>query len=433
MKHKDSEDFSEIQINSAQELKKIKTAHHLQQETARATDRLAPKPFVQEFSGLRNLARTLVFVLSVISIATAIAFFYYKFVASVGVLAGAIMAICILLAVELGKNELFNIAFKRFFTYGMEQITYVLFAGAGVFLAGSFYTSLEGAKEAYLNVDKSVILLDSQHETHTDSVRKTYQNRIEQSRGDLNEFRKSVTWQGQINIYDPNVANNLRTYQQRIEKLEKDRDALLKSTQNNHNTQRSETAKAQGFNVSFWVIFASITEILLIVCSWFLNWFDYKTATEPHILTANSGLQNLFANVQRFAPILTRPIKDLANAPKTWQVLNQDLTQDLLSQNQDLKQDLTQDLTKKKIGFMASRQDLAQHLPPTLEQALAQGFTDTRLLTKHYGVNINTVSEARKDCQNKNAPSTAPTRTPTRTPNPTLDLFASLEKKEKFN
>ncbi len=410
MIYKDRQDNREIQTPPEKKLniKKLETARWVQQETDRSIEKLAEKPFAQEFKPLKRLAHILLWVLSVVSIVTAISYFYYRFADNVGKEVAILLALLLLTGIEAGKNQTFDIAFTRAYSKGFSEVTAILFLGAGVFLAGSVYTSLEGAKEAYIHIDRTAQQQEAQHTTRTDSTRLAYQTRIEQTRQDLNEFRKSVSWQGQINIYDKNVADNIRAYQDRIAKFERDRDQLIKTATANHTTQREETARTQGFNIWFWVIFAGITEALLILCNWFLIWYAYHTAEDPKKFRdkETNAWHEAIQILTSHAPNI---FKDLLNSPqdlpKTYQVLNQDLQQDLPKKpigftagKQDLPQDLQQDLPQDL------PQDLQQDLPATLEEAYRQGITDTRILSKAYKKNFSTLSKVRKKVEGREAP-----------------------------
>ncbi len=384
------------------ELKKMKRAQWLSARTTKATERLSPKPFAEEFSGLKNIAFALLYGLSIVSIVTAISFFYFKLVENIGVYPAIGLSILILTGLELLKNALFELAFERTYIYGLGQWQFILFFSAFLMLGGSVYTSLQGAKEAYISLDKTQASQDITHSKKTDSLRTVFQKRIEQERADLNGFRKSVTWQGQINIYDANVVKNINAYQDRIDGFEKEKGRLLHQTSKTHDTQREETAQTAGFNIGFWVTFAGITEVLIVLCNWFLVWYDHQTKQEPELLTGQIPLQNIFKNLQAFAPILTQQPEVLSQyLPVLQQVLTkpqQVLLQEFTSQNQVLAQDLS---NKTPIGFERKPQDLPNNLPATLGQAIQQGITDTRILTKAYGVNINTVHQTRqalKEC-----------------------------------
>jgi hypothetical protein len=403
------------------------------------------KSFGERFYYAYCFCYYLTYALALVSIGNAVGFFVGKF-ESAGLPIAITIGLVITFLLEYAKTNLFfNNAVIGFYATGRTQTNFVLFGLFLLCLGASIYTSVLGAGELVKYFDKRQASTDQantqteeqtrqtftrqsekaerEHKAHIASLKTEYATKIATEQQGLTEYKYSVTWEGKINMHNPTTAYTITSYQQRISELQK---SLQKELDTANLAYQAKTAQASTTQKeaqdrikkqyekttnknqeSFWNWFylalfvAGATEALIIVCNWFVIYFQYYISIkEPAQVLgiAQTPMQQLAGTFQSFLYHFTMGKQVL---PNTSQVLP--------NTSQDLHQVLPQHLPKNKIGFNRDKQDLPEgYKPPlTLKEALQEGIIkDTRLLTKIYGVNINQVSEARQALKETTPPKT---------------------------
>lgn len=445
--YKDKTDFSEIQTHPEKKDKEILMQEKLYNIYEQSKNDFIKKSFGERYYSVYWFACYGFYFFAFLSIANAVGFFYGKMYLVTGVYVALLLALLGTSLIEFLKALFFNLACKSFYKEKISTIEKsVLSLLFGVLLVVSIFTSIWGAEEVVQMIDtrqaRQEQTTESQRQTHhlayqrqmaeaekthlayIASLKADYAKRIQAEQNGLAEYKQSVTWEGKINIHNPANAYNINAYQTRISELQA---SLQKEIDLAHRAHKAKTDKADKqeaeakahidlsyqkrtqansqshtYYLWFWVSIAGVTEVLIMLCSWFeVHYKYYLVIAEPKkVGLAKSPMENLADSFKSFLYLMLG---------------RQDLPQHLKQDLQDLKQDLPQHLPQNNMGFEVGKKKKKQDLPEgyqppaTLEQALKEGIIeDPRILTAIYKININTLTEARKALQ-KEAPSTRAT------------------------
>lgn len=383
---------------------RIQNARWVAAETEKAQELYAKKPFALDWFALKVIALGIVWLCSPVSVVTGVGYPYYNMVEGLGVYVALIIAVGLMVLGEALKGFLTWRCVVEFYKTGFTLAFGVLLLASVCTIAFSVYTSLLGTEEVYLHFDKKTESIDAEHKDKTDSLRKVYQKRIDSEKQALQDYRKSVMWQGTINIYDPSVRQTLATYEARIDTLMKEKSNLLRSTEGAHKTLRKENAERMGYNLNFYIRLSAIIEGLLIIAEWFLAWYAYRVLKEKQELSGDmSEEEDLIQYFQMLIPALLQGrLQGLQNLPfNIMQVQNQELQeqQSRLARNPiGFHQEKTQDLQEKvepksrdASPTPTARQEKKLDLQG-LHDAIVRGELHTPKLINQYSANINYVN-----------------------------------------
>lgn len=249
-------------------------SEHFQQfGKTRLFDRLqkkfTPKPYYQQYRTLRAVVLGASFLFHLLSAATAAALvflFIGKLIPSPAL--AAVVTLAALAGLEMAKRETSG----RFFNDALQFGKYSpgLLAVVLGLSAASIACSYFGAERAVKELTPPPALVSA------DTVTAPIRAQIAAIDGQINDAKRN-TWQGKV------TSRAQRT----IERLTRQREALTAEmirqqtrtdTRNDATEQQHTTtteANAQGF-----ALFTLSSEILLIVCLWFLAYYDYRSLAE---------------------------------------------------------------------------------------------------------------------------------------------------------
>jgi len=135
------------------------------------------------------------------------------------------------------------------------------------------YTSTEGAKEfTRRQTDKSE-MIRGKYAGETENLTALVQSQMDAEKKSLDDFKRSVSWKGKINMAEKNTAYTIASHKRRLEKLQSEKEKSLATLdaglQSDLNGNATKTAKDSG-NM-FWASLA--VELAGILCIWFVFFY----------------------------------------------------------------------------------------------------------------------------------------------------------------
>ncbi len=285
--------YNKFMQNLREIYENVLETNKFQKQVEKAKKEFEVKPFVQEFFRLNNFVKILKPALNFISVLLAFGFLYYQFSTNLNEYVSAGLAVMLLVFLEIAKNEILQIAFYRTYTARFDSLQSTLLLFSLAILAGSAYTSIKGAEEMYLHLDRSKTVLDIGHASKKDSVLNHYATEINAEKKALEDFKNSVSWEGKINIYNPTTSKKIENHESRIMALAKERKEALERHDALAESQKTNLHEKTGFNIMFWVAISGINEILILLCIWFGIWYQYRVDRESAIFSPASQKMTL--------------------------------------------------------------------------------------------------------------------------------------------
>ena len=239
----------------------------------RLFDRLAqkfkPKPYFKQYRTLQRVVLGASFLFHVLSAATAAALIYLfigKLIPSD--LAAGVVTLAALVALEISKRETSGRFFHDVLQFGKFSpgLLAVVLALAAVSTTCSYF----GAERAVLEFTPPPTL------TSSDSVTAPLRASLAGIDQQINDARKT-TWKGKT------TTRSQRT----IERLTKQKETILaemvrqqqRIDGKNDATETKHTATTET-NATGFAAFTLCSELLLIVCLWYLQFYDYRSFAE---------------------------------------------------------------------------------------------------------------------------------------------------------
>jgi hypothetical protein len=427
-KNKIYNNFHNQKINYMQEILDEKARIEAQERKMRAIhQRTKERPIYERYEAVRLTGIYGTIFTFLVSFGTGIAFFYYLFLPSMYWQIAVGLAVGVGLFVEVMRTFIFDAFWRVWFEEKRVSVPLrIIGFWALVFLAISFTTSMYGAKWSYEDFDRGAQQEKASHKLDLASLRKKYDDRIaaetrayqsdatlstNQKRVDaekkaLADFKASITWQGAINISDPQVAGNISAFNNRItaleaeniryaksrqaqyentlKRIEAERDGTITTETKDHELAYGQARAKTEFNTWVWVVIAIIVEFFALAFAWLPYWYYYYCAKVMDLLNPLAqGLESQYAKAYKTLGqyLQYHLLGSGQDFPNTYQVLNQ-----------EKGQDLKQDLPKKAPGFEVGK----SKMPETLEEALLKGIKDTRVLTSQYNVNPAMIAQAKE-------------------------------------
>jgi hypothetical protein len=235
----------------------------------RLQNKFTPKPYYYQYRTLRAVVLGASFLFHLLSAATAAALvflFVGKLIPSQ--LAAGAVTLTALAALELSKRETSGRFFHDALQFGKLSpgLLVVVLALAAVSTACSFF----GAERAVRALTPPPDLLAA------DTVTAPVREQIAAIDGQIADAQKN-TWQGKLTT----------RAQKTVERLTRQREALTNElirqqtrTDTRNDATETEHATTTEANASGFALFTLCSEVLLILCLWFLQYYDYRAFAE---------------------------------------------------------------------------------------------------------------------------------------------------------
>ena len=367
--------------NLRNSLQKVFEQKKSAEQLMRAKEKFAFKTFREQYNSLKNVIRWGRILFHIFSILTAITFLYLLFNPFIKI---PVISVCIssfiLLFWEYAKS---NILEQGFYSYYKGRPSIVLPIIATLMLTGSVFTSLQGTKSYVEMNDTSVQAFKDITKSEGDSIERYYYTRIEAVKEEMNDFKESVKWKGKINIYDGLIKSTLERYNKEItffsEKLGKDKEKHRKHV----GKEIGKLEKESVFNLYSFIILSGINELLIVICTWFLVFYEYKLVRESEI----------------FEPTETYELDSLAINQLVKLVKRSGPNQYLISNEKNIQNPIgfkAATVAPNYPGVTGQNSDFDQ-VPRDIVQAIKSGIKDPRFLMKTYKLNVIQVNQYLKE------------------------------------
>lgn len=366
-------------------IQKFFEAKEQKQILAQAKGRFEYKPFYMEYKGLYRTAKYGRWLFHAFSIATGLTFLALLINSGLSLFYVSLAFAGLLLAFwEAGKTSILEKAFTSYFRNEKKAPLALSVLGL-LFLIGSVFCSIEGAKSFYQMSDKAVQELEALHQMQTDSIRQAYGIKIDtiDSRIAKMESYKPTRWGG---LLSPSELQQIKNYQGQIERLENKRESELQALADSQRKEAQALEAKTGFNTWGFAVLAGINEALILLIAWFLVYYDYRTAQESEAITTPP--------ISFDVPTIERLLHMVAIDSGTEQLL-------LNSYGAKGKSSIGFQTQRPASAATENRQNLGESgesplatAPTDLMTDISNGVRDFRYLMRKHRVNVLTVKEA---------------------------------------
>lgn len=315
------------------------------------------------------------------------------------------------LLLEFTKNYLLRVSITDLYNSNKSGQYIIILA---LCLAGlSIYVSLQGAKTAHQKMDKRLVTMEETQKSERNSALSNYDTQITQKKAERDEYKKSVSWQGKIDMSNKKVANIIEGYEKEIKSLEDDKRNGLALLDGTHKKDMNNESESQGFNSRIILIIVGVIELLILIFNWFPIHYRAMVKRQYESLSPTPASEQTFSleDIQHLAQsgyFYNQHLQPTLN-PSMVQQMNQHLAQTQESSDATVGQGYIPratsvagfkvGLNKENQGMGKGNQEISRVEPNIqgLYEALKNGIVDTRLLCKTYRVNVPQVNKARQD------------------------------------
>ena len=238
------------------------------------------KPFALEYYVLYQLGKFGGLFFGLFSSATGFFLLHKQFGTALGNILASVFAVVILVIIELTKSTLIDLAFTSIYKVGIRVLNMVLLFVAIAFFSLSVFLSVSGAGELYKELDKTKSNFTKKIDNTEANIKANYNLKISNLERQLADFKKSVTWQGNINIYEPTTAKTITHYQNQIAEMQKEKQKELDKISKKGGADLKEIETQSEFNLYFWLAISCTNEVLILVCFWFLCFYHAQADKE---------------------------------------------------------------------------------------------------------------------------------------------------------
>lgn len=369
--------------NSIQKFFEIKEQKEI---VTQAKQRFEYKPFYMAYRQLFQTAKYGRGLFHLFSISTGLTFLALLIDAALNLFPLSLLLAGLLLAFwEVGKTVILTNLFIAYYGSNGKKIPYALSAIGAIFLAGSVFCSIEGAKSFYQANDTQTIRLQALHTIQADSLNGIYtvQTKAIDARIKDIEANKPKRWGGLLSASENKQILN---YQNQIDRLEQEQGKAMAGLKEVQEKQLLESNSKVSFNVWAFATLTGINEALILLIAWFLVFYDYQTAIESEAL-ASPPMEFSLQSVQKL-------IETIAIASSGEQVL-------LASGNGKGQNSIGFHVQGSASAASANRQDSGKNAvngsasaATDLMTDISNGIRDFRYLMHKHKVNVLTVKEA---------------------------------------
>lgn len=253
----------------------------------------------------------------------------------------------------------------------------------------SVFLSVNGAKELYQHLNQSTIHLQKIHHFQSDSLQKYFDKKILAEKQDFSDFKKSVSWQGKINISDATTAKTLQSFTAKIDSLEADKRKAIQENLLLAKNQSQTLQQNNGFNLAFWFWLALLVEGLIIFSLWFGVWYAWKVSQESEVFGQSQNFQTNLQSIQALTKLV------LLNTSQVLPLKNTNDLSFLASIEQDNLLEISSKNQENNPSSIAKIPSIEKDYSGLI-QDLKNGISDARYLTNKHSVNIPTLNKYRE-------------------------------------
>lgn len=263
----------------------------------RLQDKYKAKPYEERRKNIYLLSQIISYFCNSIAIVASASFvfaFLYSLVVKVlpyPVYVAGIISCSMLFLIEFGKREIVPDFFKDVFQYGFKGNYIIRIAAMVGLISISTLFSYKGGHEFV-----ALVMSEPQYiaptEKSSKDIQERYKSQKEQATRNAEAYKKTRTWQGKLSDADgkqyQKLLDKITTLSEQenkeIQAIQIDNrktvDALRKDfevAKNAYSTKLEQ--RGTGFS-----LFSIVGELIFILCIWFMERFDYKTATQYAVI-----------------------------------------------------------------------------------------------------------------------------------------------------
>ena len=205
-------------------------------------------------------------------------------------------ALCVLVFIEVLKRVTVPEFFKDVFQYGFKGSYYTRLVAIVALVSVSTYFSYRGGHEFV-----EIVLNEPTYEAPTEKTAQDIQNRYKSKIADAKKtaeiYRNSKLWRGRLSDKDAReykkLADNVALLESQenaeIQAMENDNREARKLARADYESTKLEYKARLKKRGSGFAGFSIFGELLFILFVWFMERYDYKTATQYAVLAAEAA------------------------------------------------------------------------------------------------------------------------------------------------
>lgn len=342
-------DYAEILKKNKETFQFISEIEKDVREEDNAEKFMSEKTYSKDNKELKAVAIFTSYFTSLFSIASGLYFLYSTFLLILYFdILSWIVSIVLLVLLERTKHISTGKSLELYYR-NHTPIAYFLFVFILICLSTLF--SIKGVEAFYSQVmhEKPIII-------NTNNIAKEYETRIREIEKQRKEFTNSISWQGQINIYDAQVRNSLANFDTQISKLREEKNKATQKADTQNNNTQTENKSKHITSVLYLIAIFGLNEFFCMLSLWYIAHYRYMVNKQKKQREALLNLQNLSSttketvNVSEQKPIIVEKTVSVSKPkPISFQfTTSKPIVADELKKNNE---DLNKNELKPQMGF----------------------------------------------------------------------------------
>lgn len=279
-------DYAEILKKNKETFQFISEIEKDVREEDNAEKFMSEKTYSKDNKELKAVAIFTSYFTSLFSIASGLYFLYSTFLLILYFdILSWIVSIVLLVLLERTKHISTGKSLELYYR-NHTPIAYFLFVFILICLSTLF--SIKGVEAFYSQVmhEKPIII-------NTNNIAKEYETRIREIEKQRKEFTNSISWQGQINIYDAQVRNSLANFDTQISKLREEKNKATQKADTQNNNTQTENKSKHITSVLYLIAIFGLNEFFCMLSLWYIAHYRYMVNKQKKQREALLNLQNL--------------------------------------------------------------------------------------------------------------------------------------------
>lgn len=254
------------------------------------------KPFQERFNNLRWATIIISMLCHFLAIIASSTFIYSKIIAIIrnfqySMIIAGIISFVVLCIIEILKRDITQKLFQDFYQFGTKYNYTWRMLLVILLISTSTLFSYYGGFDVVQTISTPPSYIEPAKQ-NTQQIKSDYTISIQKAKDNAESFKQSRTWKGKLSEQDAkrysSMLHNIEALQQqmlnRIATVEnQNREDIIQSKIEfeKKSNQFNDTVRQKGSGLAHISI---IGELLLILCLWFLEFFDFRTISQYAIL-----------------------------------------------------------------------------------------------------------------------------------------------------
>ena len=368
-----------IEIPDSNEFEKQSDKFHETRMAKRLHDKFRNKPFQERFKSVFIASHVASYFCNVYSILSASTFVFFYICGSFSMLpyswlfAGVVTAI-VLLLIEITQRALAPMLIKDWMQYGWQAHFAGMFCAIGVLSVFSVFCSYSGGFDLTDKLTATPVFVQPV-QVDVQNIKDEHRLLISEARTDAENYKAANSWKGKL---DPKRGRQYGKKQDHVKDLtqamqlavlsaqEENKQNTLKAEQEHEAALNARAQSVQGYG-SGMATGAIIAQLLFFLCIWFIERYDFKTASQyaaPQENKPQAIIQQMEQQQIGFRQVAQKDTSTQHTQPDTY-------THTVMHKGKAITKSLVQsrisDYTKKITKYEAEgKQNLVQSNMPTL-------------------------------------------------------------------